>query len=338
MTKKKRFGISDALTRGLSETINVVENNTGMFRNVILPLSRVALDPNNPRKLAMTLEDIRLGVKADDPDYGRKQEELERLRELAHTIKASGVINPIVVYKHGEAYRVVAGERRCLASILAGKQEIDARVFTEKPKAFDLKLMQWVENTAREDLTLEERLGNVRDLLQEYRLQQPDTDITATVLKNITGLSLSQTTYYLAALNAPDDIKQHIQQGDIRNLDKAALLSTITSPDIRRLALDACLNGASLKELRTFLQKAKGMKRHKMDRKSTLADKKPSHISLGTTSQVTVIKTMVDAVLSTVRYGHHQALFAGVNWNDSKAATRAFKKLVALLEAEKGSQ
>ena len=45
MSKKKRFGISEALTRGLSETINVVENNSGTFRNVILPLSRIELDP-----------------------------------------------------------------------------------------------------------------------------------------------------------------------------------------------------------------------------------------------------------------------------------------------------
>ena len=43
MSKKKRFGISEALTRGLSETINVVENNAGIFRNVVLPLSRIEL-------------------------------------------------------------------------------------------------------------------------------------------------------------------------------------------------------------------------------------------------------------------------------------------------------
>ena len=149
MSKKKRFGISEALTRGLSETINVVENNAGMFRNVILPLSRIELDPDNPRKLTVDLLDVRQGIRAEDPQYLRKQEELDKLKELAHTIKSSGVINPIVVYKRGESYRIVAGERRCLASILAGKQEIDARVFNEKPKGFELKLIQWIENTAR---------------------------------------------------------------------------------------------------------------------------------------------------------------------------------------------
>lgn len=121
MSKKKRFGISEAMTRGLSETINVVENNLGMYRNVVLPLSRIELDPENPRKLTIDLADVRHGIRADDPRQANKQEELERLKEMAHTIKSSGVINPIVVYKNGELYRVVAGERRCLGSILAGK-------------------------------------------------------------------------------------------------------------------------------------------------------------------------------------------------------------------------
>jgi ParB family chromosome partitioning protein len=129
MSKKKRFGISEALTRGLSETIHVVENNTGLFRHVVLPLSRIELDPDNPRKLAVDLTDVRHGIRPEDPLYQHKQTELEKLKELAHTIKTNGVINPVVVYKRGEVYRVVAGERRCLASLLAGKQEIDARIF-----------------------------------------------------------------------------------------------------------------------------------------------------------------------------------------------------------------
>ena len=71
MSKKKRFGISEALTRGLSETIHVVENHSGMFRNVILPLSRIELDPDNPRKLAIDLNDVRMGLRPDDTQYQR---------------------------------------------------------------------------------------------------------------------------------------------------------------------------------------------------------------------------------------------------------------------------
>lgn len=332
MTKKKRFGISEALNRGFNETINVVENNAGTFRNVVLPLSRIELDPENPRKLAVDLADVRLGVRPDDARYEQKQDELERLRELAHTIQSSGVINPVVVYKFGETYRVVAGERRCLASLLAGKQEIDARVYNEKPKGFDLKLVQWIENTAREDLTLDERLGNVRDIIKEYINANGEVEVTATLLKSITGLSLSQTTYYLAVLNAPDDIKTQIQQGHIRNLDKAALLASISSVNIREAAITACKDGASLKVLRSMINQQKLLQKNVTTLKMPSRGRTAVKINLGATTNATVVKTIVDAVLSQKSYDTQA--FKKIDWMDLRQASRAFRKLVELLEVE----
>lgn len=298
MTKKKRFGISEALTRGLSETINVVENNAGTYRNVVLPLSRIELDPDNPRKLAVDLSDVRQGIRPDDPLYERKQEEIERLKELAHTIKSSGVINPIVVYKLGEFYRIVAGERRCLASILAGKQEIEARVFNEKPRGFELKLVQWIENTAREDLTLDERLGNVRDILSEYQNQHGETNVNATLLRNIMGLSLSQSTYYLTVLNAPDDVQLEIQRGNIRNLDKAALLANVSSLETRKYAIDACINGSSLKELRSLINQQKANKKTKQELTAPAKrGRQTVKINMGSTNNVDVVKALIESIL-----------------------------------------
>lgn len=334
MTKKKRFGISEALTRGLSETINVVENNLGVYRNIVLPLSRIELDPENPRKLAIDLMDIREGIRPDDQQFQRKQEELERLKELAHTIKTSGVINPVVVYKLGELYRVVAGERRCLASILAGKQEIEARVFNEKPKGFDLKLIQWIENTAREDLSLDERLENVRAIIHEYQKQSGELEVTATLLKNFTGLSLSQTTYYLAAMNAPDDVKIEIRNGNIRNLDKAALLSNILSPDVRTQAIEACINGGSLKELRGIIGQQKQLKKNKVALQTSKRGRATAKINMGTTLKTEVIKTIVDCVVTKKQYDKYMDLFSQVNWMDLRQTTKAFRKLVEILEIE----
>jgi ParB family transcriptional regulator, chromosome partitioning protein len=331
MTKKKRFGISEALTRGLSETINVVENNLGVFRNVILPLSRIELDPENPRKMAIDLADVRSGIRPEDPLYQQKNDELERLKELAHTIKANGIINPIVVYKRGESYRIVAGERRCLASILASKQEIEARIFNEKPKAFELKLMQWVENTAREDLTLMERLDNVRDLLNEYQKQHTDIEITATILKNITGLSLSQSTYYLLVLNAPEDVRLQIHNGSITNLDKAAIVTSVTSVELRKHVLDACLAGHSLKELRAMISQQKMLQRSKSYLKKGGVTTK---INMGSTSKIEVIKTIVDAVITHKQLSQHAASFTKIAWNDLRQSTKAFRKLIKILEIE----
>ena len=334
MTKKKRFGISAALTRGLSETINVVENNNGLYRNVILPLSRVELDPENPRKLAIDLNDIKHGIRPDDPLYLQKQSELEKLKELAHTIKTSGIINPVVVYKSGELYRVVAGERRCLASILAGKQEIEARVFNEKPKGFDLKMIQWVENTAREDLTLDERLGNVREIIREYKNLHDQTEVTATTLKNMTGLSLSQTTYYLAALAAPADVQMHIQKGDIRNLDKAALIAGVASAELRQQAIAACIDGASLKALRTLINQQKIVQKNRGALQRSARGRASAKINMGATAKAVVVKTIVDCVVTQKNYYNYAQMFSQVNWVDLRQATRAFRKLIEILEVE----
>lgn len=336
MTKKKRFGVSSALSRGLSETIHVVENNTGMFRNVVLPLSRIELDPDNPRKLAITLNDVKDGFNKQDPLYVRKAAELESLKELAVTIEGSGIINPIVVYKRGELYRIVAGERRCLASILANKKEIDARVFNEKPKGFELKLVQWIENTAREDLTLDERIENIRELVKEYQNQNGVVSLSATLLKEITGLSLPQATYYLAVLNAPDDLRQAIVAGQIRSLDKAALLASIESDSLRQQALVACIDGCSLKELRhiitqqkVFVKKQKQVVAERKIRKAS-----SSRVQMGTTDQTAVIKEIIQCVLEQDKYQKYQPIFTAIDWTHNKHAALAFRQLVEILEQE----
>jgi ParB family chromosome partitioning protein len=335
MSKKKRFGVSQALSRGLSETISVVENDAGIYRNILLPLSRIELDPENPRKLAISLTDIQQGLNKEDPLYSRKFEELSSLTTLANTIQSSGLINPIVVYKRGEVYRVVAGERRCLASILAGKSEIDARVFNEKPQGFSLKLIQWIENTAREDLTLDERINNIRDILHEYQKQQGHVTVTATVLKNITGLSLPQATYYSAVLDAPNDVTQMIANGKIRSLDKAAVIASITSTELRHELLQACIHGCSLKKLRQMIAHGKKhLKKKKVSIAATKRGRAMSRIQMGSTLKISVIRTIIQSVLERAEYKKFANVFSKVDWSHMNQSASAFKKLIEILEHE----
>jgi ParB family chromosome partitioning protein len=334
MTKRKRFGVSQALTRGLSETINVVENNAGIFRNAVVPLSRIELDPDNPRKLAITLEDIRQGLERNDPLYDQKSVELEKLSELAFTIESSGVINPVVVYKRGEAYRVVAGERRCLASILAGKNEIDARIFNEKPKGFELKLIQWIENTAREDLTLEERIGNIREIIYEYQLLNDDVPVTATLIKNLIGFSLPQASYYMAVLNAPDDVRSMIENGQLRSLDKAAIISGISSNELRHEALTACIEGSSLKDLRKIIARERQQSAKPFTPIQKKRGRAPAKVNLGFTLHTSVVYNIVQSVLNRAEYDKYRDVFSKVEWAELDQSTRAFKKLIEIMERE----
>lgn len=335
MSRKKRFGISEALTRGLSETIHVVENNAGLYRQVVLPLSRIELDPENPRKLAISLSDVRQGISPEDPALQTKQQELEKLKELAHTIRTSGIINPIVVYKRGESYRVVAGERRCLASILANKQEIEARVFNEKPKGFELKLVQWVENTAREDLSLGERLENVRDILKEYQKENGACELTASLLKTITGLSLSQASYYISVLKAPAEVTELIRQGELKNLDKAALISSVPQGELRHQLIEAYKAGASLKEMRSLIQRDKAATKAK--RQADIVKHRgraTAKVNMGSTVSVKVIQALVEAIVSQKSYHKYREVFSNIKWQDMRQSSRAFRKLVEILEIE----
>ncbi|MDX1900644.1 MAG: ParB/RepB/Spo0J family partition protein [Gammaproteobacteria bacterium] len=336
MSKKKRFGVSQAISRGLSETIHVVENHPGIYRHIVLPLSRIELDPENPRKLAITLEDVRHGINPSDELFTQKMSELEKLKELAVTIQQSGIINPIVVYKRADHYRVVAGERRCLASILCGQQEIDARVFNEKPKGFELKLIQWVENTAREDLNLSERIENIRDILNEYARQNMNAEISPTLLKTITGLSLPQASYYISVMNAHEELQSVIRKGMITSLDKAAVIASVTSDTLRDEMLKACVEGCTLKELRHIL--SKGKKAVKLESKINVLKKQrgrsASKVNLGATSKPRVVETIVHSVLNQQAYLQYAEQFANIDWKHYDHASKSFRKLVEIIEHE----
>ena len=323
MIKKKRFGISQELSRGFSETINVVENNEGTYRNSIIPLSRLELDPENPRKLSLRITDIKNGIHAADLERKQKEADLEKLKELSQTIETSGLINPIVVYKKGESYRIVAGERRFLASMLANKSEIEAKVFNQKPSTIDLKLIQWIENNAREDLSLSEKIGNIRDINEEF-LKAHGKNLSIQDLCKIAGISSSQAGNYLTILDAPDDVLDLLQRGLITNLDKAALLSNTQSSDIREQLIQECLSGANLKALRNQAAILKN--------KKSKSGRKAAKISLGSTQHLNVVNHLVNCFLNDSQLSSLKPEVTRLSWHDTKSATASFKKFIALLE------
>ncbi|MFN3234138.1 MAG: ParB/RepB/Spo0J family partition protein [Gammaproteobacteria bacterium] len=336
MSKKKRFGISQAMGRGLTDTVNLVERNPGKFRSGMIPMSRIETDPDNPRQLSLNIHDIQQGLNKNDPDYERKRTEFEMLEELAETIRKSGIINPIVVYKRDQNYRIVAGERRFLASMIAGKTEIDARIYNEKPIGLDLKLVQWYENTARADLSLHERVQNVEELIKAYVKRFSDQSINdAKDLKELVGLSLNQARYYLNVIKAPEDVKNAIANGQINSLDKAAAIANVGSNDIRTKALFACLNGASLKDIRAVIAREKeNQSSLATSLKSESRGRAPQYIQLGKTKHFAVVREIIEAVLRDAKYSHHSKAFANAEWDDYANVSTTFKEFLKIVELE----
>lgn len=87
------------------------------------------------------------------------------LKELSESIKTHGLLQPIIVAKSGDGYAVIAGQRRTLAAKLAGLDAIQAIVTDGSEEGESLKAVQIVENLHRENLSLSETCGAVRDML-----------------------------------------------------------------------------------------------------------------------------------------------------------------------------
>lgn len=131
------------------------------------------------KTLGVTEKDIKQGVSEiplDDiyanPNQPRKIFDADALQELSASIKANGVIMPIVVNKDGDKYMIIAGERRFRASKLAGLTSIPAVV-----KQYDerkIKEISLIENLQREDLNPIEAANAMKQLMLDYSLTQEE--------------------------------------------------------------------------------------------------------------------------------------------------------------------
>lgn len=317
--ERKGFSISQSIQRGLTETVNAVKNNAGTMRFEIVAISKLEIDPENPRELVLTPDDI--SKMEIEPLENEKAREYESLLSLSETIKMKGLINPVVVYKYGEKYRLVAGERRFLASLIAGKTDIQAKVLNEKPK--DLKQLQWIENTEREDLSLKDRLGNVDSVIQEHLKEFPHNKVSATLIKELLGVSLQQATSYFAAINASEKIKECIADGLITSLDKVAAIAKIEDTELQIKALEACIAGTSLKNIQGFIKQE--------SKKSEKRGRAPKKINLGSTSKMDAVKRLISFILERSEYQQHGDKFSKINWADHKHVSKAFKELLELI-------
>lgn len=99
-----------------------------------------------------------------DPDQPRRHFDQDALQELADSLASVGQLQPVIVIRAGERYRLHVGERRWRASQLAGLTTIRALVRSTPLEARDARIAQIVENEQRAALTTTELVGAVRDL------------------------------------------------------------------------------------------------------------------------------------------------------------------------------
>jgi ParB family chromosome partitioning protein len=335
MAKKKVFQISNALTEGLEETVSAAHNYSGELRVEAIPLKKIEMDPENPRDLILLFEDLYNGLDKSDKDFGRKYEEKTSLISLSNSIREQGIINPVVVYKFGDKYRLIAGERRTLASIIAGKQEIQAKILDSKPDELKISLLQWMENVERKDLSLWERLRNLEKIIVSHATQKglPPSTMTATDLGRLLGCSLPHAMNYIAVLTADKKIKELVKSNKLKNLEKAALIATIKSSTTQQTAIEACLTGATLKKLKAIATQDKMVKTVTAQQlQPQTRGRQAMLVNLGSTRKVSVAKLIIDSILNNEKINHLKHHFADLNWSDYKSINHAFKQLLKTIE------
>ena len=208
---------------------------------------------------SMTMENVETSViriKINDitpnSNQPRKNFDEEKLQELADSIRANGIIQPLIVQRDGNEriYTIVAGERRWRAARMAGLDEVPAIV----RELSDKQVLQYalIENIQREDLNPIEEANALQELLQDHQMTQEE-------LSEVIGRSRSAVANTMRLLNLPDDIQMLVVEGRISAGHGRALLALPAETMQRDLARRIEKEGLSVREterkIRVLLQR-----------------------------------------------------------------------------------
>ncbi|MDO4563466.1 MAG: ParB/RepB/Spo0J family partition protein [Clostridia bacterium] len=192
-----------------------------------------ALFSSNVVSQGTEVAEININLVEPRPEQPRKRFDREQLQTLADSIAQHGVIQPIIVVKSGEGYKIIAGERRWRAAKTAGLKTIPAIVRDyDELAAAEISL---IENLQRENLNpIEEALG-YKMLMEQFGLTQEN--VSAKV-----GKSRSAVANTLRLLSLDEEIKDMLEAGTISTGHARALLA-ISDRDTRMEAAKKAESG-----------------------------------------------------------------------------------------------
>jgi ParB family chromosome partitioning protein len=171
--------------------------------------------------------------------------EPEALQELADSIRAQGVVQPIVVRPEGDHFELVAGERRWRAAQLVGLQKIPAVIRELDARA--TAAIALIENIQREDLNpLEEAQAFMR-LIEEF-------DLTHQQVADSVGRSRAAVSNMLRLLDLAEPVKQQVNEGLLDMGHARALLALIRHDQIEVAKL-VINRGLSVRETEMLVKK-----------------------------------------------------------------------------------
>ncbi len=187
-----------------------------------------------------------------NPFQTRYVQDDEKLEELADSIRANGVVQPIMVRPSEEdgRYVLILGERRLHASKKAGKETIPAMV--RRVSAQQAAEMTIIENLQREDLSALEQAEAFRVLSNEFKLTQAQ-------IGERVGLSRETVSNYMRLLKLPRDVMQLLAEKKISFSEARELLKLQGDDQILEGALYAVKNGYTLEQIERMVLSMNGL-------------------------------------------------------------------------------
>jgi ParB family chromosome partitioning protein len=222
-----------------------------------------SLLPSGPRVVAgtaATIPDIQAVARAagdvvatipldsidDNPYQTRRHFDPDMLRDLAESIKANGVVQPIVVRPGRDGrYVLVLGERRCRASKMAGRPTIPAIV--RRVSDQQAAEMTIVENLQRQDLNCMEQATAFSKLSKEFGLTQEQ-------IGQRVGMSRESVSNYMRLLRLPGTVMQYLLDGTLGFSEARAMLRLDSTEEIARIADDVVKKKLSLAALEDLIE------------------------------------------------------------------------------------
>ena len=195
----------------------------GLGRGLGALLGDAALQSQEGGSLSLPISQVEPGLKQP-----RKRFDENALQDLADSIRAHGVIQPLTVRRLSSGYyQIIAGERRWRAAKLAGLTEVPAVII----EADDRKVMELglIENLQREDLNPIEEANGYKVLLDEYGLTQEE-------VAHRVGKSRPAVANALRLLALPDPVHQLLEEGKLSAGHARAILAAPTGELQKKLA------------------------------------------------------------------------------------------------------
>ena len=282
MTEKKREKPKH-LGRGLQSLLSPITIDSSETNQVLSGPSNTSNFPPD-KELRDSLQKINIDSISPNPYQARTVWNEQELSELTESIKANGIIQPIVVRPIGTGFQLIAGERRLRAAELASLTSIPALV----RRASDEQLHEWalVENIHRVDLNPIERAKAYHEYISTFSLTQAEA-------AERLGEDRSVVANYIRLLDLPHEIKQMLAENKLSMGHARAILALPTDELRRKLANRAMAGRLSVREVERLVRKylagtgqAKTTVRtkppHIMDIENKLADQLGTKVSIET--------------------------------------------------------